>query len=629
MTAPPDGKMRRDRNQGVPMSHTDIAPQDSHQEKLWFGHPHLLKLLFSTEMWERFGYYGMRAVLVLYLVQHFVFSDNVANGLYGAFCSLVYLTPLLGGIIADQFIGPKKAVKAGAILMSIGYLMLAFTGGEQAKPFVTIDNHRYEVELVTHGTEITQFLVQNGAHYKITGNEDKSISIEGAKGAVPAKVADGHFKFDGERNSFNVLLLFVSLALVIIGNGYFKPNITNILGTLYERTDRKRDAAYTIFYMGINLGSIISQFLVPLFAIWFGYRWGFVLASIGMCFAWARFQFAGKQLEPYGNPPVGAKNMNLLFYAGTLCAIPVIWFLLQNTMLIASVANEVAGKGIIAFLMAQPILGQVLFVAFLAAIVGLPVWATFALKREERNRMIVASVLTCFSVVFFTLFEQAGSSLTLYADRNTNLVIIEPFRVLSQDIHFWKVTIPAFWGYTMPAGQVQIFNPLFIVLFAPLFTLTWNILNRFNAEPNVPVKFGFGLILAGLGFLVLVFGSRFHGADFRVPLFWLIFAYYLHSMGELCLSPVGLSAVSKLSIPKLVGMMFGVWLMASSVAQYVAGIIAQAASTETVGGQVLNAQVSLETYMGVFQTIGIAGIIAGLFAIVVSPFLKKGMHGIH
>ncbi len=609
------------------MNTTETAAP-AHPQKLWHGHPHLLKLLFSTEMWERFGYYGMRAVLVLYLVQHFVFSDQIANGLYGAFASLVYLTPLIGGFIADQFIGPKRAVKTGAILMSIGYMMLAFTGGDAAKPFVVIDNHRYEVAVEAHGDDTTQFLVQNGAKYKIVGNEDKTISIQNAPAGVPATIADGHYKFDGERNPLNVFLLFISLALVIVGNGYFKPNITNILGTLYERTDRKRDAAYTIFYMGINLGSIISQTFVPLFAIWFGYRWGFVLAGIGMCFAWARFQFAGPQLEPYGNPPAGAKNINFLFYVGTLCAVPVVWFLLNNTMTTAAVAREVASTGVIGFLMSQPVLGQVMFVAFFAAIIGLPVWAFFSLKREDRNRMIVACVLTCFSVVFFTLFEQAGSSLTLYADRNTDLVILSPFRVFDHDMNLFGVIIPAVWGYVMPAGQVQIFNPLFIVAFAPLFTLSWNWLNKRNAEPNVPVKFAIGLILVGLGFLVLVFGAKFHGADFKVPLFWLVFAYYLHSMGELCLSPVGLSAVSKLSIPKLVGMMFGVWLMASAVAQYVGGIVAQLASTETVGGKVLNAQVSLETYMGVFQTIGIAGLIAGVVAILLSPILKRGMHGI-
>ncbi len=611
------------------MSNTDSVNQTGVPEKLWFGHPRLLALLFSTEMWERFGYYGMRAVLVLYLVQHFVFSDQVANGLYGAFASLVYLTPLIGGFIADQYIGSKRAVKTGAILMSIGYMMLAFTGGDAAKPYVTIEGHRYDVKMQGRGDDAVQYLVHNGARYKITGNEDRSITIEGAKGFLPATISDGHYKFEGERNPLNVMLLFVSLALVIVGNGYFKPNITTILGTLYERTDRRRDAAYTIFYMGINLGSIISQFLVPLIAIAWGYQWGFAFAGLGMCFAWARFQFAGPRLEPYGNPPVGAKNLNLLFICGTLAAVPVVWFLLNNAMITASIAHKVAATGILSFLLSQSILGQVLFAAFFAAIIGLPVWAMFSLKPEDRDRMAVACVLTCFSVVFFTLFEQAGSSLTLYADRNTDLVILAPLHVLAHDINvFGWFTIPGVWAYSMPAGQVQIFNPFFIVAFAPLFTLAWNFLSKHGIEPSAPVKFAFGLILVGLGFLVLVFGAKFHGSDFRVPLIWLVLAYWLHSLGELCLSPVGLSAVSKLSIPKLVGMMFGVWLMASAVAPYVGGIVAQLASTETIGGKVLNAQVSLETYMGVFQTIGIAGLIAGAVALVLSPILKRGMHGI-
>jgi POT family proton-dependent oligopeptide transporter len=578
------------------------------KEKTWFGHPRLLALLFTTEMWERFGYYGMRAVLVLYLVEHFVFADRVANGLYGAFTSLVYLTPLVGGFIADQYIGSKKAVKTGAILMSIGYLMLAFTGGDAAKPYVMIDNQRYEVQSEGKGGQSTFYLIDGTKRLKIVGNEDKSITIEGATGAIPAHAADGHFKIDGDRNPLNVILLFVSLATVIIGNGYFKPNITTILGTLYERTDRRRDTAYTIFYMGINLGSIISQSLVPLIAIWWGYKWGFAFAGAGMVFAWARFQFAGKRLEPYGNPPDGAKNINFLFTVGTLCAIPVVWFLLNNAMTTASVVREVAATGIVPFLMSQPILGQVMFAVFFAAIIGIPIWSILSVKGPDRDRMIVACVLTFFSVMFWTLFEQAGSSMTLYADRNTDLQITS--------------------NYVMPAGQVQIFNPLFIVFFAPLFSMMWNFLGKRGIEPSAPLKFSIGLALAGCGFLVLVFGSQFHDSAFRVPLFWLVFAYFLHSMGELCLSPVGLSAISKLSVPKMVGMMFGVWLLSSAMAQYVGGIVAQFASTETVGGKVLNAQVSLETYMGVFRMIGIAGICAGGLLLLLWPVLKRGMHGI-
>jgi POT family proton-dependent oligopeptide transporter len=239
--------------------------------------------------------------------------------------------------------------------------------------------------------------------------------------------------------------------------------------------------------------------------------------------------------------------------------------------------------------------------------IGIPLWAIFSLKAVERDRMIVAVILTFFSVVFWTLFEQAGSSLTLFADRNTDRNI---------------------GGYLMPAGQVQIFNPLFIVLFAPIFSVMWAWLGKRGLEPSVPLKFAIGLLLVGLGFLVLVFGSQFADENYLVPLFWLALAYFIHSLGELCLSPVGLSMITKLSIAKLVGMMMGVWFLSSAMAQYVGGIVAQFASTETVGGEVLNAQVSLETYLGVFKTIGIAGIIAGIVLLVLWPLLKKGMHGV-
>ncbi len=587
---------------------TDAVKKPS-AEKQWFGHPRPLALLFTTEMWERFGYYGMRALLILYLVQHFVFADRVANGLYGAFTSLVYLTPLIGGLIADQYFGSKKAVKFGAILMSAGYMLLAFSGGEQAKPYVSINDQRYEVAIVNDGDAAGQYVVSGENRYKISGNEDGSINLEGATGTdVPATVSAANYKFDAERNPISVILLFMSLGLIVVGNGYFKPNISTIVGTLYPETDPRRDAGFTIFYMGINLGSIISQFLAPLIAVKYGYQWGFALAGFGMLLAWARFQFAGNLIKDYGNPPEGGKNRDFLIVVLSLAAVPIVWFLLNNAMETASVVKEVVATGIVAYILSQPLLGQVMFFVYLIAMIGIPIWSVFSLKAAERDRMIVAVILTFFSVVFWTLFEQAGSSLTLFADRNTELDILGV--------------------YTMPAGQVQIFNPLFIVIFAPIFSVMWGWMGKRGIEPSVPLKFAIGLFLVGFGFLALVFGSQFHDSNYLVPLFWLAFAYFLHSLGELCLSPVGLSMITKLSIPKLVGMMMGVWFLSSAMAQYVGGIVAQLASTETVGGQVLNAQVSLQTYLGVFQQIGVAGIIAGVVLLVLWPFLKKGMHGV-
>ncbi|MCX7358645.1 MAG: peptide MFS transporter [Alphaproteobacteria bacterium] len=583
-------------------------------EKTWFGHPRPLALLFTTEAWERFGYYRMRALLILYLVEHFVFADRVANGLYGAFTSLVYLTPLIGGFIADRYLGNKNSVKLGAVLMSAGYLMLAFTGGDRADPFVTIGGTRYEVAVERQDDTTTQYVVADGQRHRIIGNEDGSLTLEGATGALPATIAQGGYQFDAERNPLSVILLFASLGLIIVGNGYFKPNISTIVGDLYSQTDRRRDAGFTIFYMGINLGSIFSQFLAPIIAGMYGYQWGFALAGFGMLFAAIRFQLASSTLKDYGNPPADAPKRGLVILIGSLLAVPVIWFLMNNAMEAATHSGgDGASGGIVGFLLSQPLLGQIMFAVYILAMVGLPIWALAGLDKDARSKLIVAVVLCIFSVVFWTLFEQAGSSLTLFAERNTD-----------RDLG----VLPFIGQYTMPAGQAQVFNPLFIVIMAPLFSLMWNWLGARKLEPSVPFKFVIALALVGIGFLALVFGAQFHNAQFEVALYWLALAYFIHSVGELCISPVGLSMITKLSPAKMVGLMMGVWFMSSAMAQYAGGIIAQFASTETVGGQVLNPEVSLNTYLGVFQTIGIWGLGAAGVLLLLAPFLQKGMRGI-
>ena len=577
----------------------------------WFGHPRQLARLFTTEMWERFGYYGMRALLVLFLTQHFLFPDAIAGGMYGAFTSLVYLTPLIGGLVADRYLGSKRSVKLGAILMSIGYLGLCFNG-PVARPFLETGGHRYEVQIERQGETATQYVIANGQRFQLRGNEDGSVDLMGSDGSVvPQHLAKGSYRTDGERQPFFVMLLLLSLSAVIVGNGLFKPNISTIVGSLYHAKDQRRDAGFTIFYMGINLGSLISQFFCPLLAVWFGWWAGFGLAAAGMLIAWALFQFDGGRLDGYGEPPPGHSHRTLILVSiGALAMIPVAWFLLNNTMIHAAAAAEAAsaGTGIIGYILSLPLLGQVMFWVYLLAVIGIPVWAWKSGSRDEFQMMVVAVILTVFSTVFWTLFEQAGSSLTLFAERNTDRQI---------------------GGYLMPAGQTQIFNPIFIVLLAPLFSLMWVALGRRNFEPSIPIKFAIGLTLVGAGFLVLVFGASFAGGDYKVPLIWLALAYLIHSIGELCLSPVGLSMITKLSIARVVGLMMGVWFLSSSMAQYVGGIVAQFASVETVGGEVTNPALSLQTYLDVFWTIGIAAIIIGGFLFLISPLLKRWMHGVN
>ncbi len=590
-------------------------------QKTWFGHPPQLARLFVTEMWERFGYYGMRALLTLYLAQHFMFNDNVTNGLYGAFTSLVYLTPLFGGLLADRYLGYKRSVKFGAILMSIGYLVLCF-GGEMAKPYLKVGENKHEVEVVRTVVEemkngkprkqkvTTRFTTMDGTRFKIESADEGAIKLTPAGTAGDPKVyAKDTYEFDGERNPFWVNTMFLALTCVIVGNGFFKPNISTIVGTLYDKGDVRRDGGFTIFYMGINLGSMISQFLCPLFQELIGFWAGFLLAAIGMLFAWMLIQFDGGRLKGYGEPPPDAEGKSIPIFIGAIIAIPVIWFLLHNTMLSAESAAKAATKGgsVIDYIAAMPVLGKVLLSIFLISIVGIPIWSFRTASREEAQKMVVAMVLVIFSVAFWTLFEQAGSSMTLYAKRNTDLFV---------------------GGFEMPAAQTQIFNPIFIVLFAPLLSWLWIYLGKRNLEPSIPVKFAIGLSLVGLGFLTLVYGAKFADDQFKVGLTWLVLAYFLHSMGELCLSPVGLSMITKLSIPKIVGLMMGVWFLCTSVAQYVAGIVATFASTESVAGEATDPKLSLETYVSVFQTIGMGGIIAGVILLILSPFLRRMMHGV-
>jgi len=569
----------------------------------WFGHPRQLARLFSTEAMERFGYYGMRALLTLYLTQHFLFSDQTTNGLYGGFTALVYLTPLIGGLLADRYLGSKRSVKFGALLMAVAYFMLCF-GGPTAKPHATIDGTRYEVAI---DAAKQQYLVDGAHKLAIKGREDGTIDLVAPDGTVVRSIAKGAFQANADRSAFYTGLMLVALSLLTIGNGFFKPNISTIVGSLYAQGDRRRDAGFTIFYMGINLGSLFSQILCPWLAVALGWWAGFGLAAAGMLISWGLIQFSGDKLHGYGDPPPGqVKDRALLIYIGALGAIPLGWFLFVNMM--SSLPPE-TGSGLAGYLVGLPIIGKVLFVTFLVTVIAIPVWALRAGNKAEFQMMSAATVLVVFNVVFWTLFEQAGSSLTLFADRNTDLSV--------------------FGLFTMSAGQTQFFNAFFIVLLAPVFSIMWNAMGRRGLEPSIPVKFAVALVGVGLGFLVLVWGAQYAGPDFKVSVWWLALLYLIHSMAELCISPVGLSMITKLSIARVVGLMMGVWFLSTSCAQYVAGLVAQVASVETVGGQVTNLKLSLETYSVVFQTIGWVSVAIGVVLLGLAPFIKKWMHGVH
>lgn len=572
----------------------------------WFGHPRPLARLFTTEAMERFGFYGMRALLTLYLANYFLFSDQTTNGLYGGFTALVYLTPLIGGLLADRYLGSKRAVKFGAIVMALGYFILCFEGG-QATPYAMIEGTRYEVTVGAPDNAGQQFVVDNGQKLAVKGQDDGSVNLVAPDGSVARSIAKGGFEADAVRSPLYVALMLIGLTFVTIGNGFFKPNISTMVGALYAVGDRRRDAGFTIFYMGINLGSLFSQLLCPLLATTVGWWAGFGLAACGMLLSWCLIKFDGGALDGYGEAPARAgPDRSMIIYVCAIAAAPIILFLFYNVM---NAPKPEEGAGFLGYLAALPLMGKLLFGTFVIAVPGILFWSARVGDRREFQMMLAAMVLVVFNVVFWTLFEQAGSSLTLFADRNTDLSI--------------------FGLFDISAGQTQFFNAFFIVALAPIFSVLWGVLGRRGLEPSIPVKFAVALMGVGAGFLFLVWGTQYADATFKVAVWWLAGLYFIHSAAELCISPVGLSMITKLSIARVVGLMMGVWFLSISCAQYVAGLVAQVASVETVGGQVTNLKVSLDTYAGVFWTIGLVSAAIGVVLLLISPIIKKWMHGVH
>jgi POT family proton-dependent oligopeptide transporter len=516
---------------------------------------------------------------------------------------------VIGGWLADYYLGSKRAVKWGALVMAAGYFLLCF-GGDQAKPYAVIGGHQYEVQIergasLLDSKETKQWLITNGQKLQIHGLPDGSVQLLTPGGQVQSTVAKEDFKPGAERSPFYLTLMLFALSLIVIGNGFFKPNISTIVGSLYKQGDRRRDAGFTIFYMGINVGSIGSQILCPIFANWFGWWAGFAIVVVGMLIGYCMMQFDGGRLAGYGEPPQRTgPDRAMLIYILSILSVPLFWLIFRNVM---NTPEAAAGSGLWGYIVATPFLGKVLFLTFLAAVIGIPIWSYRVGDKVEFQMMLAAIILVVFNVTFWTLFEQAASSLTLFADSNTTLEL---------------------FGFFVSAPQTQNFNPITIVIFAPILSWFWLWLAKRGWEPSIQVKFGIALLLVGLGFVVLAWSKSTANADYRVALWWLVLTYFLHSIAELCISPVGLSMITKLSIARVVGMMMGVWFLSISIGEYLAGAAAQAASVQTVGGQVTNPQLALESYAHTFMVGGKMTMAAGVILLIISPWLRKLMHGV-
>ncbi len=567
-------------------------------------HPKGLFILFFAEMWERFSYYGMRGLLIFFMTQHFLFDDTFAQGQYGAYTSLVYLMPLIGGFLADRYIGTRKAIAFGALLLVAGHFTMGIEGPD-AQQVLKYEGREYAFSVEGRMENRQARIVVDGQKYEFGASADGGFEIKGLPegSALPAVLAKGSYDTEVKpADRIYTDIFFLALALIIMGVGFLKANISTIVGQLYEKNDPRRDPGFTLYYYGINLGAFWAAIACGWLGTNIGWWAGFGAAGVGMALGFIVFVLGKPLLQGKGEPenpelikqPVlGPINLEWFIYLCGIIGVGVIWLIVQQ--------HDWVGYA----------LGAGSIVVLLYLVFFMFTQCTFV----EAQRIILALILIAASVVFWTLFEQAGSSLNQFAERNT---LLPSGTMAVQE----GVSV----DYSLTAAQTQSFNAGFILLLAPLFSAIWAYLGRFDKDPNPVLKFGLALVQAGAGFFVLVWGAQFADESFRVPLMFLVLAYLLHTTGELCISPVGLSQMTKLAPAAVVSTIMATWFLASSWAQYVGGMVAQMTAAETVAGQVLDPGKALQTYVEVFEMIGLWGIAIGAGMIVLSPILRYLAH---
>jgi POT family proton-dependent oligopeptide transporter len=497
------------------------------QENLQKGHPKGLYVLFATEMWERFNYYGMRAILVLFMTKALLFDKVFASNLYGSYTSLIYLTPLLGGYIADRYWGNRRSIIAGGIVMAIGEFVLFFCG-----------------------------------------------------------------TFYASSPDMAMILFFTGLGLMIAGNGFFKPNISSMVGQLYPKADKRIDSAYTIFYMGINTGGALGPFVCGFFGDTGNpadFRWAFLAGGIGMLISVITLYVLNNKyvlapdksiigLTPEGAPKKLLKPLNIVLILA-LISVTTIGLLYID----AKVVNYLF----------------YLLIASIILIAGI-IYSDKSLSAIEKTRVSVIFSVSFFVIFFWSAFEQAGASLTFFAEEQTQ-----------RDLGFFKV----------PSSFFQSLNSIFVVSLAPVFAWLW--LKMGKREPASPFKMAIGLFLLAIGYLWIAFGVKDVQANVKVSMIWLTGMYMMHSMGELCLSPIGLSLVNKLAPLKFGSLLMAVWFTANAFANKLAGVLSgyypDGKTTSFLGYQISN----LYDFFMLF--VGMAGV-ASLILFLLSSKLKKMMH---
>ena len=595
----------------------DDIPRDDE----FLGHPKGLYVCFTTELWERFSFYGMKYLLLLYLTKYHLFTDEMGLDVLGSYAGLVYALPLIGGMIADRFLGMRKSVLFGGILLSLGHILMAVEG--------------YQAMFYAAGTTLKENLTLASGEVLAAGTvlgEDILM-----------------------RDTAALNVFYFALALIVMGVGYLKPNISTIVGKLYSTNDPRRDSGFTIFYMGINIGSFTATLLCGWLGETFGWKYGFGAAGIGMIFGLFTFMYGQKYLMGHAEPSepeklkksfLGPINLEWSIYLLSLPVLGLLWLLVQhepvvlltqNVFLVIAivglilysmvhtkqdqnntVAYTIAGIAVVAALYAIAVnlhfipgsetLAENVLYGSIILVVGFVVYGFLTHNSPEFGRTVVLMILILSTIVFWALFEQSAGSMTLYADRVVDRSIGDT---------------------TFTAAQFGSLNAGFIMLLAIPFAALWTWLAKKNLEPSTPVKFGLGILQAGLGFGSLVYGAQHTDQFGQVAMIWLILAYLLHTTGELCLSPVGLSAVTKLSIGNVVGVSMGTWFLATALSETVATRLGKMAAISTEGSETADAATALATYTQLFEFLMWFGVGAGVFMIVISPVLRRWMHGIH
>jgi POT family proton-dependent oligopeptide transporter len=496
------------------------------------GHPKGLYLLFFTEMWERFSYYGMRAIFILFLTKAIMLSSKDASNIYGSFTGLVYLTPLLGGYLCDRYLGNRRSIFIGGIMMAIGQFLLFICASSIGTPAMA------------------------------------------------------------------QTLLWAGLTVLIVGNGFFKPNISTMVGQLYPKGDRRVDSAFTIFYMGINLGAFFS----PLVCGGLGdtgniadFKWGFLAACIGMVVSVISFEILkNKYLQGPDGEHIGmpVKKIDATSLGIIVGSTALIFFLLSFKNMFQSDID---------------LIGYLIYGAML--IVPLVIITDKSLTGEERSRIGVIFILAFFVIFFWSAFEQAGASLTLFADKQT-------------DRHIG--------GWEMPASFFQSVNPLAVITIAPIMTVIWGWLHKRNAEPASPLKMAWGLALLCLGYIVIMMAVKGVDSSIKISMFWLLSLYVLHSIGELCLSPIGLSMVSKLAPVRFASLLMGTWFLANAAANKFAGTLSALipGGEDGTGGATSFFGYQITNLYDFFMLFVVMTGIAAALLFLISGYLRKMMHGI-